>query len=77
MSTGSCRKPAPAFTPLLYPAAFHQGLDLDTTVPDEPIGGPLGANGDVKWITNYDNRFKGPIPRHVAIDPESGEGSAC
>jgi membrane peptidoglycan carboxypeptidase len=48
-------------------AAFRQGLDLDTTVPDEPIGVPLGANGDVKFIANYDNRFKGPIPIRQAL----------
>ena len=56
--TGSRRQPGSAFKPLLYLAAFRQGLDLDTTVPDEPIGVPLGANGGVKWITNYDNRFR-------------------
>jgi hypothetical protein len=40
-----------------------------------PIGVPLGANGDVKWITNYDNRFKGPIPLpHVAIRPGERRG---
>ena len=36
-------------------------------MPDEPIGVPLGANGDVKWIANYDNRFKGPIPLRQAL----------
>ena len=65
--TGSRRQPGSAFKPLLYLAAFHQGLDLDSTVPDAPIGVPLGANGDVKWITNYDNRFKGPIPLRQAL----------
>ena len=65
--TGSRRQPGSAFKPLLYLAAFHRGLDLDTRVPDEPIGVPLGANGDVKWITNYDNRFKGPIPLRQAL----------
>ena len=28
---------------------------------------PLGANRGVKWITNYDNRFKGPIPLRQAL----------
>ncbi len=65
--TGSRRQPGSAFKPLLYLAAFRQGLDLDTTVPDEPIGVPLGANGDVKFIANYDNRFKGPIPIRQAL----------
>ena len=65
--TGSRRQPGSAFKPLLYLAAFRQGLDLDTTVPDEPIGVPLGANGDVKFIANYDHRFKGPIPIRQAL----------
>ena len=65
--TGSLRQPGSALKPLVYLAAFRQGLDLDTTVPDEPIGVPLGANGDVKWIANYDNRFKGPIPIRQAL----------
>jgi membrane carboxypeptidase/penicillin-binding protein len=52
--------------PLLYLAAFRQGLGLDTTVPDEPIGVPL-AHGGVKFIANYDNRLKGPIPVRQAL----------
>ena len=41
--TGSRRQPGSAFKPLLFLAAFRQGLDLDTLVPDEPISVPLGA----------------------------------
>ena len=40
--TGSLRQPGSAWKPLVYLAAFRQGLDLDTTVPDEPIGVPHG-----------------------------------
>jgi penicillin-binding protein 1A len=65
--TGSRRQVGSAFKPLLYLAAFRQGLDLDTTVPDAPIDVPLGANRGVKWITNYDNQFKGPIPLRQAL----------
>jgi penicillin-binding protein 1A len=65
--TGSLRQPGSAMKPLVYLAAFHQGLDLDTTVPDEPIGVPMGSADDVKWIANYDNRFKGPIPARQAL----------
>jgi penicillin-binding protein 1A len=65
--TGSLRQAGSAFKPLLYLAAFRQGLGLDTTVPDEPIDVPLGANAGVKWIANYDNRFKGPIPIRQAL----------
>ena len=42
--TGSLRQPGSAWKPLVYLAAFRQGLDLDTTVPDEPIAVPLGAD---------------------------------
>ena len=65
--TDSRRQAGSAFKPLLYLAAFREGLDLDTTVPDEPIGVPSGANGGVKWITNYDNRFSGLIPLRQAL----------
>jgi penicillin-binding protein 1A len=50
----------------VYLTAFGQGLDLDSTVPDEPIGVPMG-NGGIKWIANYDSQFKGPIPLRQAL----------
>ena len=56
-----------AMKPLVYLAAFESGLDLDTTVPDEPIEVPLGNGGGTKWIANYDNQFKGPIPMRQAL----------
>jgi penicillin-binding protein 1A len=51
----------------VYLAAFREGLKLDTTVPDEPIAVPMGADRPVKWIANYDNEFKGPIPMRQAL----------
>jgi penicillin-binding protein 1A len=66
--TGSLRQPGSAWKPMVYLAAFRQGLDLDTTVPDEPIEVPLGGDDRaVKWIANYDNQFKGPIPVRQAL----------
>ena len=65
--TGSLRQPGSAMKPLVYLAAFRRGLDLDTTVPDEPIGVAPGRRGGVKWIANYDDRFKGPIPARQAL----------
>jgi penicillin-binding protein 1A len=65
--TGSLRQPGSAWKPMVYLAAFRQGLDLDTAVPDEPIEVPLGAHRRGKWIANYDNRFKGPIPVRQAL----------
>ena len=65
--TGSLRQPGSALKPLVYLAAFRRGLNLDTTVPDEPIGVPTGEGSDVKWIANYDNKFKGRIPVRQAL----------
>jgi len=65
--TASLRQPGSAMKPLVYLAAFESGLDLDTTVPDEPIEVPLGNGGGTKWIANYDNQFKGPIPMRQAL----------
>jgi penicillin-binding protein 1A len=65
--TGSLRQPGSAWKPLVYLAAFRKGLDLATTVPDEPIEVSMGADQDVKWISNYDNQFKGPIPIRQAL----------
>ena len=66
-TTDSLRQAGSAWKPLVYLAAFHQNLNLDTVVVDEPIGVPMGADRPVKWITNYDNRFKGPIPVRQAL----------
>jgi penicillin-binding protein 1A len=67
-ATESLRQPGSVMKPLVYLAAFREGLTLDATVPDEPIGVPLGsAEGGIKWITNYDDRFKGRIPARQAL----------
>ena len=65
--TGSLRQPGSAMKPLVYLAAFRRGLDLDSLVPDEPIGVPRGPNREVKWFANYDRQFKGPIPARQAL----------
>jgi penicillin-binding protein 1A len=65
--TASLRQPGSAWKPLVYLAAFRRGLDLTTKVPDEPIEVPQGTDGTVKWIANYDNLFKGPIPIRQAL----------
>jgi len=66
-ATGSLRQPGSAWKPLVYLAAFRQNLNLDTTVPDEPISVPMGADRPLKWIANYDNEFKGWMPVRQAL----------
>jgi penicillin-binding protein 1A len=65
--TGSLRQPGSAWKPLVYLAAFRHGLNLETTVPDEPIAVPMGEGRETKWIANYDRKFKGPIPVRQAL----------
>jgi penicillin-binding protein 1A len=66
--TQSMRQPGSAMKPIVYLAAFRQGaLDLDTPVPDEPISVARSANQPVKWISNFDNQFKGVIPVRQAL----------
>jgi penicillin-binding protein 1A len=66
-ATGSLRQPGSAWKPLVYLAAFRRDLNLDSIVPDEPIGIPMGTNRPVKWITNYDKQFKGLITVRQAL----------
>ena len=66
-ATGSLRQPGSAWKPLVYLAAFRLNLNLETTVLDEPISVPMGADRLVKWITNYDNEFKGSMPLRQAL----------
>jgi penicillin-binding protein 1A len=65
--TGSLRQSGSAWKPLVYLAAFRQGLDLDMDLPDDPIEVSLGADRGTKWIANYDDRFEGPIPARRAL----------
>jgi penicillin-binding protein 1A len=66
-ATQSLRQPGSAWKPLVYLAAFRAGMNLDTTVLDEPIALPMGGDRGLKWIANYDGRFKGPIPLRLAL----------
>lgn len=66
-ATGSLRQPGSAWKPLVYLAAFRQDMNLDSIVPDEPIGIPMGTNRPVKWIANYDKQFKGLITTRQAL----------
>jgi penicillin-binding protein 1A len=66
--THSMRQPGSAMKPIVYLAAFRQGaLDLDTPVPDEPISVPTSADRPPKWISNFDEQFKGIISARQAL----------
>jgi penicillin-binding protein 1A len=66
--TQSLRQPGSAMKPIVYLAAFRQGaLDLDTPVPDKPISVATPGDRPLKWISNFDNIFKGIIPARQAL----------
>ena len=66
--TKAMRQPGSTMKPFAYLAAFRQGsFDLATMVPDEPIGVPDGAKQSTKWISNYDDQFRGMIPLREAL----------
>jgi penicillin-binding protein 1A len=66
--TQAMRQPGSAMKPIVYLAAFRQGaLDLDTPVPDEPISVATSVGRPLKWISNFDNEFKGIIPVRQAL----------
>jgi membrane peptidoglycan carboxypeptidase len=67
-ATKSQRQPGSAMKPMVYLAAFRQGtFNLDTIVPDEPISVLDEEKQSAKWISNYDNQFKGMIPVREAL----------
>lgn len=66
--TKSLRQPGSAMKPLVYLAAFRGGkFNLDTPVPDNPIGVADSGVQSTKWISNYDGKFKGVIPLRKAL----------
>jgi membrane peptidoglycan carboxypeptidase len=66
--TRSLRQPGSAMKPMVYLAAFRRGgFTLETLVPDEPISVSNGTGRPLKWISNYDGRFKGLIPIRQAL----------
>ncbi|MDI6743218.1 MAG: transglycosylase domain-containing protein [Smithella sp.] len=66
--TQSVRQPGSAMKPLVYLAAFQHGkFNLDTLVPDRPIGVRDSGEQSTKWISNYDNEFQGVIPLRKAL----------
>jgi penicillin-binding protein 1A len=66
--TKAMRQPGSTMKPMVYLAAFRQGgFNLETVVPDEPIGVPDKDKQSTKWISNYDQQFRGMIPLREAL----------
>ena len=66
--TKSLRQPGSTMKPMVYLAAFRQGgVNLETMVPDEAIGVPDAEKQSTKWISNYDEQFRGMIPVREAL----------
>lgn len=66
--TQSLRQYGSAMKPIVYLAAFQKGkFNLDSRVPDSPIGVPDDGIQTTKWISNYDGQFKGMIPLRKAL----------
>jgi penicillin-binding protein 1A len=63
----SMRQPGSAWKPILYLAAFRNGLGLDSSVPDELIDVPTGLDGGSKWTSNSDGRFEGTVSARQAL----------
>ena len=65
--TGSRRQPGSVMKPIVYLAAFQQGITLDSLVPDAPLLISMGHNRPPKSIRNYDGEFKGLIAARRAL----------
>jgi len=66
--TKAMRQPGSTMKPMVYLAAFRQGgFNLESVVPDEPIGVSDGEKQSTKWISNYDEQFRGMIPLREAL----------
>ena len=66
--TKSLRQPGSTMKPFAYLAAFRAGgFDLETMVPDQPIEVSDGGRQSTKWISNYDQQFRGMIPLREAL----------
>jgi penicillin-binding protein 1A len=64
------RQPGSAFKPLVYAAAFEQGLTAATIVDDAPISFEIGtAKGSNIWAPeNLDRKYRGPVTLRQALE---------
>jgi penicillin-binding protein 1A len=66
--TQAWRQPGSSFKPFIYSAALEKGFTPATVVNDAPLFFDGGVTGGQPWEPkNYDGKFEGPMPLHVAL----------
>ncbi|PZP35733.1 MAG: penicillin-binding protein [Roseateles depolymerans] len=66
--TQAWRQPGSSFKPFIYSAALEKGFTPATVVNDAPLFFDAGVTGSQPWEPkNYDGKFEGPMPLHVAL----------
>jgi penicillin-binding protein 1A len=66
--TQAWRQPGSGFKPFIYSAALEKGFSPTTIVNDSPLFFDAGVTGGPPWEPkNYDGKFEGPMPLHIAL----------
>jgi penicillin-binding protein 1A len=66
--TQAWRQPGSSFKPFIYSAALEKGFTPATIVNDAPLFFDAGVTGGQPWEPkNYDGKFEGPMPLHMAL----------
>ena len=66
--TQAWRQPGSGFKPFIYSAALEKGFTPSTVVNDAPLFFDAGVTGGQPWEPkNYDGKFDGPMPLHIAL----------
>jgi penicillin-binding protein 1A len=66
--TQAWRQPGSGFKPFIYSAALEKGFTPTTIVNDAPLFFDSGVTGGQPWEPkNYDGKFEGPMPLHIAL----------